>query len=103
MEKGTYWDMESGQRVDLETEDVLPGDSKTVYTKIPPVLMLLLGPVIGLLYVIFLPFIAIATVAALAGRKILGGLIGLVGRSLSFGWRPATAHLAGKKAKKKKK
>ncbi|GAB4387711.1 MAG: hypothetical protein Kow0025_02810 [Thermodesulfovibrionales bacterium] len=101
VEKGTYWDLGNGQRVDLEKEGVLPGDRKTIYAKIPPGLMLILGPVLGLLYVIFLPFIAIGTVAAVAGRKAVGGVLGLAGRSLSFGWRPSTAHLAGKKRKKK--
>lgn len=103
VEKGTYWDLGNGRRVDIDEEGVLPGDSKTIYAKIPPGLMLVLGPLVGLLYVVFLPFIAIGTVAAVAGRKVIGAVLGLAGRSLSFGWRPSTAHLAGKKRRKETK
>jgi hypothetical protein len=72
------------QRIDVEQEAILNG-------------------VIGLFYVISLPFIGIATVAALAVGKIVNGLLSLVGTSLSFEWRPMEAYLAGKKKKKDKK
>lgn len=83
-----------------KVEGVPAGEEKQ--SRIPTGIMILLGPIVGLLYVIALPFMAIATVAVLAGRKILGGLFSLVGKSVSFGWRPATAHLTGKKKMKKK-
>lgn len=88
---------ESGHKV----EGLPAGEEKK--SRMPTGIMILLGPIVGLLYVIALPFMAIATVAVLAGRKILGGLFSLVGKSVSFGWRPATAHLIGKKKMKKKK
>jgi hypothetical protein len=84
-----------------EGAEALPG--REAKSRIPTGVMIILGPFVGLLYVIALPFMAIATVAALAGRKIVGGVLGLVGRSVSFGWRPATAHLTGKKRKKEPK
>ncbi|MBI4690996.1 MAG: hypothetical protein HY754_12155 [Nitrospirae bacterium] len=65
------------------------------------VVMLLLGPVIGLLYVIFLPFIAIATITTLVARKVLGGVLSLVRNIVSFGWKPSEAYLSGRKRKKK--
>jgi hypothetical protein len=64
---------------------------------------LLAGPVIGLLYVIALPFIAIGTVVAMIGKKVLEGAAGLAGSLVSFGWRPSEAHLAGKKKGRKRK
>jgi len=65
--------------------------------------MMLTGPIVGLLYVIFMPIIGILTVVGLAGSKVLEGLFALVGRSFSFGWRPASAYLSGKNKKKKGK
>jgi hypothetical protein len=64
---------------------------------------LLVGPILGLLYVIALPFIAIGTVCAAIGTKVLGSMVTLVGNLVSFGWRPSEAHLAGKKKERKRK
>ncbi len=65
-------------------------------------LLLLLGPFIGLAYVIALPFVSIATMAALVARKVAGGIFNLLGNLVSFGWRPGEAYLGGKKKKGKK-
>jgi hypothetical protein len=61
---------------------------------------LLLGPILGLVYVIALPFIAIATIVTLIGKKAMGGILSLMRNLVSFGWRPSEAYLAGKKKKK---
>jgi hypothetical protein len=100
--KGTYWNIVDGNRVDITDEGMLPGDSTVTYRRFPSGVVLLAGPVIGLFYVIAMPFIAVGTIAALAGRKILGGLANLLGSLVSFGWRPSEAHLTGKKKGKKK-
>lgn len=62
---------------------------------------LLLGPILGLAYVIALPFIVIATIVTLVGGKIGGAVLSVVRNVVSFGWRPSEAYLAGKKKKKK--
>lgn len=62
-------------------------------------LHLLLGPFVGLAYVIALPFIAIIAVAAMAGRKLLGAVFDILGNLVSFSWRPGEAYLGGKKKK----
>jgi len=64
---------------------------------------LLFGPLIGLVYFICLPFIAIATIVTLVGGKILGGLLSAARSLVSFGWRPTEAYLAGRKKNKKDK
>jgi hypothetical protein len=97
---GTYWDLANGRRIDVVNEDVLAGKGTTTYVRMSSTVMLLSGPFIGLLYAILLPFIGIATVATLAVRKILGGLYNLGVKSISFGWQPRSAYLAGKKNKK---
>ena len=99
--KGTYWDLSNGQRIDVEQDAILIGDPSATYYRISAGIMLLAGPVIGLFYVICLPFIGIATIATLATGKVVGGMLSLIGKSLSFGWRPREAYLSGKKKSKK--
>src|SRR5512135_1100255 len=95
--KGTYWDLRKGHRIDISYEGVLPGDETATYFRISSGVLLLLGPIVGLLYVILMPIIGITTVAAVAVRKVLGGMYNLVAKSISFGWQPMNAYLSGKK------
>lgn len=99
--KGTYWELGSGRRVDLSGAGMLPGDVTSRYFRAPAIAMVLLGPLVGLFYVIALPFIAIAVVAFQVAGKMVEGLYRLVGKSISFGWRPKNAYLTGKKKEKK--
>jgi hypothetical protein len=62
--------------------------------------MLALGPVIGLVFAIFLPFIGIAMTVGLVARKLGEGVADAAAGSMSFGWRPVEAYLAGRKRKK---
>ncbi len=62
---------------------------------------LVLGPVIGLVYVICMPFMAIATIITLLAGQVMGGVLGLLRDLVSFGWRPSEAYLSGKKRKKR--
>jgi len=101
--KGTYWDMANGQRIDVDQEAILSGGASTTYLRVPTGIMLIAGPVLGLLYVICLPFIGIATICSLAAGKVVNGMLGMIGKSLSFGWHPTEAYLAGKKKKGGKK
>jgi hypothetical protein len=98
--KGTYWDLANGRRIDVLNEAVLDGGGSATYIRMSSGVMLLSGPIIGLVYAILMPFIGIATVAALAGGKVLGGLYSLAAKSISFGWQPKNAYLSGKKKKK---
>ncbi len=98
--KGNYWNFSTGERVHIEAEGVLPGDAGITYYKAPPAAMLVAAPVLGLLYAVFLPFIGIAMLTAVAGRKVLGGLVPGLWKGATFGWKPSEAYLAGKKKKK---
>ncbi len=100
--KGTYWNIADGARVDIRDEGVLPGDDSAKYTRFPAGIVLLAGPVIGLFYVIAMPFMAVGTIVTLLTKKIVSGLLNLLGSLISFGWRPSEAHLTGKKKGKKK-
>ena len=63
---------------------------------------LFVAPIVGLLYVIAFPFIAVGTVLAVAGKGVLGVVADIGGSLVSFAWRPSEAYLAGKKKGKKK-
>jgi mannose/fructose/N-acetylgalactosamine-specific phosphotransferase system component IIC len=70
------------------------------------VLVLTAGPVLGLVYAAFLPFIGIAMLLKVLVTKAFGGT--LEGGALesakvaTFNWSPSRAFLAGKRAKKAK-
>jgi hypothetical protein len=97
---GTYWNMMNGERVDLEQAGALPGDAGTRYIKAPSAVMLAAGPVLGLIFAVFLPFIGIVMSVAHVGRKLGEGVASAAASSVSFGWRPIEAYLAGRKRKK---
>jgi hypothetical protein len=99
--KGTYWNLARGERVDIAEQGMLPGDSTIRYVRMSTVAILLAGPVFGLLYAVFLPFIGIAMTLILIARKLAGGLVQAAVKSTSFGWRPIEAYLDGKRRKKR--
>ncbi len=101
--KGTYWDVTSGRRIDVLSDAVLAGGDGATYIRMSPGFMLLSGPVIGLLYAIMMPFLGIATAAALGVSAVLGGIYHAAAKSVSFGWRPKNAYLSGKKKKNETK
>ena len=97
---GTYWNLANGNRVRMEQEGALPGSGQTRYIKAPVVVMLMAAPVIGLVFAVFLPFIGIAMTLSLVGKKLVESATSAAAGSMSFGWRPIEAYLAGKKRKK---
>ncbi len=98
--KGTYWNFSNGERIDIDAEGVLAGDGGTAYYRIPATSVVLMGPVIGLVYAVFLPFIGIAMSLRMLTQKIAGRVHFPVRGVATFGWRPSESYLAGKKRKK---
>ena len=94
---GTYWDLGQGSSVDMEMAGTLPGDAETTFVRIPIGVMLLAGPLVGLLYVVLLPFAWIVAAAVIITKQAIHGLVSLATKSTSFGWRPIEAYLAGKR------
>jgi hypothetical protein len=101
VQKGTYWNLGRGERVDIANEGILPGDRSIQYIKMSTAAVLLAGPVIGLLYAVFLPFIGIAMTLMLIGKKLTTGLAHAAVKSATFGWKPIEAYLDGKQRRKK--
>ena len=100
VEAGTYWDTSTGERVEVEQVQVLPGNDHTIYIKAKSGLVLLAGPILGLAFAIFLPFIGIAMTLGQVGRKVSDSAVGHAAQSVSFGWRPIEAYLTGRKNRK---
>jgi hypothetical protein len=112
-EAGTYWDTSSGERVTLQEKGMLPGDESTRYIKASSTTMLLIGPVLGLMFAIFLPFIGIAMTLSFLGKKVFNAgkrtvqeLVSAGAKNIFFAWRPLQSYLAkrrsgGKKEKEK--
>ncbi len=80
-------------------QGVLPGSEGQRYTRVPVWAVLCLAPVLGGLFVVFLPFIGFALVFMHLGRMMLAGskralhsLLLVVAPS----WRPGEAYFAGK-------
>ena len=91
--KGTYWNLTNGERIDINNEGTLPGDAKKTYYRMPAAAIIVAGPVLGLMYAAFLPFIGIAMLVKLVGQKAGSGVMELVHGSASFGWSPSESYL----------
>ncbi len=85
-----YWNLKSG------------GDEESIYSKLPFGLAMPLGLIVGGLYIVALPVILAGTFLYVVGLKIVGAVVNPVQKSVSFGWRPTEAYLAGKNKKEKK-
>ena len=57
---------------------------------------LLLGPVVGLIYVIFLPFISVTATIVMFGGKALGKLWNIARSLAYFEWRTSETATGGK-------
>ncbi len=99
---GNYWNFATGERISLHGEAVLPGSSEERYYKVRPGWFFLAGPFLGLIYAVILPFIGIAMLLQLIGKKVIAGLHELIGSAAAFTWSPVRAYLTGRKGKKKK-
>jgi hypothetical protein len=70
---GFYWNTAGWEIVTLPKKGgVLPGGDQTNYIRVPVLLIMVLGPMMGGLYVMFLPLIGFAMVLGLSGKKVLG-------------------------------
>lgn len=57
VEKGTYWNLSSGEKIDAGANTVLPGVRDTHYVKLPVFSVFIAGPLVGLLFTCIIPFL----------------------------------------------
>ncbi len=102
---GYYWNPARWEIVTIPRGGgLLPDGGEQRYLRLPIALLLLVAPVMGGLYVVFLPFIGFFMVFRLAGRQgaraLQRGFIE-VAAALSHAWRPGEAYFAGKRTARK--
>ena len=101
---GFYWSAKAWDMAMVPAEGgLLPGGSDRHYTRIPTVLFLLMAPMMGALYVVFLPFAGFALVAghALRALKTLAlDTVMHIAVAVSPSWAPGEAYLASRKRAK---
>lgn len=70
---GFYWNRGTWHLENVEGKTgMLPGNGETRYVWVPTLLMLLLAPVMGGLFVVFLPFVGFALLFGAVGKWALG-------------------------------
>jgi hypothetical protein len=104
---GFYWRRSQWEIVPLSgAGGVLPGGPEETYHRIPVLVMLAVAPIMGALFVVFLPFIGFALLlqylaqsTVRASRHAAGELAATLGPS----WRPGEAFFFGRHKKGEKK
>jgi hypothetical protein len=96
---GYYWNPGAWSVVSVEGETgTLPGRHDERFVRLHWLAALLLAPVLGGLFVVFLPFIAVGMVIDGVGRVLFGGArrgAQDLAATMTPGWRPGEAHLTG--------
>jgi hypothetical protein len=102
---GYYWNAQKWDASFVQGDQgVLPGGADEVYRRLPVLGLLLAAPIMGGLFVMFLPFIGVALLLQHIGRAAMqatGEAIDRMMLSLAPSWRPGMAFLAGKAARKR--
>ncbi len=97
---GYYWNARNWSITPVPRPGgLLPGGPRDRYLKVPTLAALMLMPILGGLFVVFLPAIGFALVAYALAKKVaalLGGSAADFATTLTPGWRPGEAHLTGK-------
>ncbi|MBI2526200.1 MAG: hypothetical protein HYV93_09480 [Candidatus Rokubacteria bacterium] len=97
VEPGLYFNARELSFKSVEEEGPLPGSPVEVFRRVPILVLLIVGPLLGLVYAVFLPFIGFAAVAWLLSVKAvqLGrGAAREAVRVLRPGWEPSLAFLS---------
>ncbi len=105
--QGSYWNPDDGAYITFdEPGRMLPGDERTTYIKMTSLRSMVIAPLFGMMYVLFLPLFGVAafvvTAAARAlcaagsitssGLRVCGVLASI---STRLNWRPSQAYLSG--------
>ena len=70
---GFYWNASGWEILNIPKEGgVLPGTPETRYARVPLLLIMVAGPLLGALYAILLPFIGFAMFLGLGEKKLYG-------------------------------
>ena len=96
VEAGFYLNRKTLHLTTVEKAGALPGTELETYYRVPMLALLAAAPVLGLFYVMFLPFLGFAMVLHLVGTKVahlVGDAAAHAVRALRPSWAPALAFL----------
>lgn len=110
--KGMYWSPLDGRHITVREKGILPADHGVSFVKLSPSVLLLAAPLLGMMYVLFLPlfgmgvFLAswlVPVIGTLSAIAITGIRIssGIGGRGTFFNWHPSRSYLSGLRKKVK--
>ena len=103
VEPGLYFNLSQLSFKSIEEKGPLPGGEEDVYRRTPVAALLIAGPILGLAFVVFLPFVGFALLGWLvAGKAVAWTTDAAVafGRVVRPAWRPAAAFLSRAKLAK---
>ncbi len=103
VEPGLYFSIRQLSFKSMEERGPLPGRAEDVYHCVPTLALLVVGPILGLAFVVFLPFIGFAMVGWLLAEKAAGvaaEATRAAARVLRPGWEPSLAFLSRSKPAK---
>ena len=103
---GYYWNLGKWEVIPIERDGgQLPGGRGDKFLRIPVLAVLMLLPLLGGLFVVFLPVIGFVLAFQAAVRPIVGLFkksAEELASTVTPGWAPGEAHLTGKPAEKAK-
>jgi hypothetical protein len=98
---GFYWNLGKWEMTMVPKQGgLLPGDAGDKYLRVPVLALLVLAPIMGAGYALFLPCVGFALLFSFLGKKAYAATrVGVSGVAATMGpdWRPGEAYLAGKK------
>lgn len=97
---GIYFNAATLAFTAMEEAGRLPGKPNAAYRRVPAAALLVAGPILGAAYVMFLPVIGFAMLAAVAGRKgvvVMADMARAGIRVLEPTWEPTRAFLGRRK------
>ena len=101
---GFYWSAKAWDMAMIPAEGgLLPGGTGDRYTRVPTFLFLLMAPIMGALYVVFLPFAGFALLFGHLGKALKTMATDAfmhIAVAVSPQWAPGEAYLAARKRDK---
>ena len=98
---GFYWNLGKWEMAMIPKQGgILPGDAGEKYLRVPVVALLVLAPMMGAIYAMFLPFIGFALLFTFLAKKAFSfGKSSAVdvAATMTPSWRPGEAYLADDK------
>jgi hypothetical protein len=97
VEPGIYFNLAELRFRSMEDEGTLPGAPTEVWRRVPAIALLVVGPVLGGIFAIFLPLVGFFLLASLLFKAVahLAGELAVASlRVLKPAWQPARAFLS---------